>query len=85
MWEWTESAFDGISDLSSESRGIRGGYWESTEIFLSSSFRLTGTPAGEIGVVGFRVASSVPEPSAALLVLISGGALLLKRRPKSSL
>ncbi len=79
VYEWNESAFDGINDLSSEARGIRGGGWNVAETNLRSSARHLFSPTLELDNVGFRVAS-VPEPSAALLVLISGGALLLKRR-----
>ncbi len=34
VFEWNESAFDGINDSSSETRGIRGGSWSNTESFL---------------------------------------------------
>ena len=78
-WEWHESAFDGTNNVSSEDRGIRGGYWNSTESNLRSSNRHSGvTPTYDNFNVGFRVAS-VPEPSSALLVLLGFGAWLLKR------
>jgi formylglycine-generating enzyme required for sulfatase activity len=84
VWEWSESAFDGINNSSSESRAIRGGFWFSTGFDLRSSFRGSNDPSDEYSGIGFRVAS-VPEPSVALLVLMAGGAWLLRRRSKHSL
>ena len=68
VWEWSESAWDGVNDVASEDRAIRGGFWNNP----GSSF------------IGFRVAS-IPEPSTTLLVLMAGGALLLKKRLSRSL
>jgi hypothetical protein len=84
VWEWSESAFDGINNSSSESRAIRGGFWANPESLLRSSSRGINGPAFEGNNIGFRVAS-VPEPSVALLVLMAGGAWLLRRRSKHSL
>lgn len=84
VWEWSESAFDGVNNVSSGSRAVRGGFWFFSEDVLRSSFRGFDDPSGEGDYIGFRVAS-VPEPSAALLVLMAGGAWLLRRRSKRSL
>jgi formylglycine-generating enzyme len=84
VWEWNESAFTAPNDPSSEDRAIRGGGWVDPEVVLRSSGRGYGDPAGEGFAIGFRVAS-VPEPSAALLVLMAGGAWLLRRRASRSL
>lgn len=84
VWEWSESASDGINNSSSESRAIRGGGWVSPGFGLRSSSRSNFGPTFEFGYIGFRVAS-VPEPSVALLVLMAGGAWLLRRRSKHSL
>jgi formylglycine-generating enzyme len=84
VWEWNESAFDAPNDSSSEGRAFRGGFWFNSEFSLRSSLRSSSGPSGELSFIGFRVAS-VPEPSAALLVLMAGGAWLLRRRASRSL
>lgn len=83
--ELNESAFTAPNDSSSENRVRRGGYFSDVENYLRSSSRLNASPTYEDLSVGFRVASVVPEPSAAVLMLMAGGAWLLKRRRKSSL
>jgi formylglycine-generating enzyme required for sulfatase activity len=85
VWEWNESAFAGTNSSSSEDRAIRGGFWGTTESYLRSSLRDDFfVPTFEDSYVGFRVAS-VPEPSTAVLVLMAGGAWLLRRRLRRSL
>jgi len=100
VFEWNESAFDGSNSLSSGDRAFRGGGWGDTEDGLRSPGRpggVSGTwstlrssdrdmrsPAVEFSVIGFRVAS-VPEPSTAVLVLMAGGAWLLRKRLRRSL
>jgi hypothetical protein len=84
VWEWNESAVDGPNSLSSEDRAVRGGGWVDSEGELRSSFRFYFDPAGEGDLLGFRVAS-VPEPSTAVLVLMAGGAWLLRKRFRRSL
>ncbi len=79
VWEWSESAYDGSNNVTTEGRAMRGGGWLSSELGLRSSLRFNYAPTYEDGGIGFRVAS-VPEPSAALLVLMAGGAWLLRRR-----
>ena len=83
VWEWNESAFAAPNDSLSENRAIRGGNWVLSANFLRSSFRGTGDPVVEDNDLGFRVAS-VPEPSTAILMLMAGGAWLLRRRPSRS-
>jgi len=82
VWEWQESAVDGINNSSSEDRAIRGGGWIFTEFHLRSSSRGYDVPVLSDGDVGFRVAS-VPEPSSAVLVLGSGLVLLFRRGSRS--
>jgi formylglycine-generating enzyme len=79
VWEWNESAFDGINNSSSAARAFRGGSEGSGEFDLSSSGRLSGNPANEFGLVGFRVASAeaapVPKPGTwAAMAIFAGGA-----------
>ena len=85
VWEWMETAYDGINDSSSEYRGFRGGSWNYTEGNLRSSYRGNyGTPAYSIVNVGFRVAS-VPEPSAAMWMISAGMLALARRRTRAAL
>ncbi len=80
VYEWTESASTPPNDSPTENRARRGGgYWFATGLSSSSSSAVD--PNNESVSVGFRVAS-VPEPSAALLVLIAGvgGLMAWKRR-----
>ena len=84
VFEWNESAFDGSNSSASEDRALRGGLWGYTESPLRSSFRLNFDPSLEYNGFGFRVAS-VPEPSTAVLVLMAGGAWLLRKRLRRSL
>jgi hypothetical protein len=74
VWEWNDAVISGSS------RGLRGGSWDSVASSLQSldPFRFSGDPTGEDSITGFRVAS-VPEPSAAVLVLLGGGAYWLMR------
>lgn len=78
VWEWTESAWDGVNDLPLENRGVRGGAWYSFEGFLRSSYRLQGDPTIQNNDIGFHVAM-VPEPSTWVWVLMAGGMLLVVR------
>jgi len=84
VWELHESAFDGGNTVSPEARAFRGGSWVSTVFGLRSSLRATTDPDGGGEILGFRVAS-VPEPSTAIMMLMAGGAWLLRRRPSRSL
>jgi len=80
VWEWTESAFDGINNSPSELRASRGGNWDSIESDLRSLSNAGDAPSDFSEILGFRVASVVPEPTSALLLLGSGAMLLLRRR-----
>ena len=84
VWEWQESAFDGINNSSSENRAIRGGGWFDPEGFLRASLRFGISPTLSYSDVGFRVAS-VPEPSCAMLMIGSGLVFLARRRRAQSL
>ena len=73
VWEWNDAVSSGLF------RGIRGGAWSFGSVLLNSSFGNGSTPESENNTVGFRLAS-VPEPSAALLVLIAGVGWLFWKR-----
>jgi len=80
VWEWIESAQDGVNNSPSKRRKIRGGDWLGTEFTLRSSEMASSGPTAESINLGFRVAS-VPEPSTyALLVMTGAGALWMTRR-----
>ncbi len=83
VYEFLESAYDGVNDSSLEDRALRGGYWADTGGTLRSSWR--GAFSGPVGLSGFRVASVVPEPSSAMLMLGSGLMFSLRRRRGSAL
>ncbi len=83
VWEWHESAFDGLNDIANEPRGIRGGRWLNDSSGLRSVQRSTFfSPSDETYEIGFRVASVevIPEPSAAALVLVGLAGLAIRRR-----
>jgi formylglycine-generating enzyme required for sulfatase activity len=82
VFEWNESAFDGSNNSPSEDRAVRGGYWFTTEANLRSSFRFDSVPSSSNSSVGFRVAS-VPEPTAAML-MIGPGLLWRARRRRGA-
>lgn len=78
--EWEESSFDLLNNSSSSARGNRGGFWLNPAFSLSSSWRNGSNPAlSESSFLGFRVAS-IPEPSTALLGILTTVGLLLRRR-----
>ena len=76
--EWNDA-------VTGSSRGQRGGSWKHVESNLRSSGRNTNDPTLENDVGGFRVASSVPEPTTAVLMVIGGGAYLFVRRKRATL
>jgi len=81
VWEWMETAYDGINDTAGENRVTRGMMWDSLNggtavIAYNNSNLLNG-----MGHDGFRVAS-VPEPSSFSLLAIGLGGLALIRRRK---
>ena len=84
--EWMETAYDRINNSSSENRGGRGGYWGSPESSLRSSYRyyLPPSSSNSYSGLGFRVAS-VPEPSAAMLMISAGMLALARRRTRAAL
>ncbi|HEX7008566.1 MAG TPA: SUMF1/EgtB/PvdO family nonheme iron enzyme [Phycisphaeraceae bacterium] len=73
VWEWTE-----------ESVG-RGGGWNSAAAFMLSVTGAQPAPRNtEVSIIGFRVASIVPEPGVATLLLAAAGLTLLPRQSASN-
>ena len=83
VWEWQESAFTAPNDSPSENRLVRGGAWSHPESLLRSSSRIITGPTGSTGNIGFRVAS-VPEPTASMLMIVSGLMWMARRRRESA-
>jgi len=90
MFEFMETAQDGINDIAGESRDMRGGGYTiisaAAPSTLSSSYRsMYGANPLDGGETVFRVANvSVPEPSALSLLAIGLSGLALVRRRKQS-
>jgi len=83
VWEWIETASDGLNDTPDEARLQLGGSWAylGTEQ-LSNLTRMQVDPWVDWGISdGFRVAS-VPEPSSLFLFLAGGAVLIVRRRYK---
>ena len=80
VWEWNETAYDGINNTAGETRELRGGAWSSNSGLLDASNRYFDfDPSFQDDGFGFRVAM-VPEPSTGLLVMLGLSGLLLRRR-----
>lgn len=77
VYEWTETAADGVNDDVGENRMIRGGSWGHDGNMLSHAGGSGGLGGGGFG---FRVAM-VPEPTS-LSLLLAGGLVALARRRK---
>ena len=74
VFEWTEGVHGaGL-------RVFRGGDWESVPGNLSSAKRFVADPAAEFKGLGFRLGSSVPEPSTGVLLFAGLGFLGVGRK-----
>ena len=87
VFEWQESAFDGVNNSVAELRGLRGGDWSSTEDQLRPTFRSGFGPSNAGTNIGFRVASveAVPEPVTAMFGIGLGLICVCRRRRGPSL
>ncbi|HEV3137714.1 MAG TPA: SUMF1/EgtB/PvdO family nonheme iron enzyme [Pirellulales bacterium] len=65
--QWNEALVSGSF------RGLRGGSFSDNSSFLQSSSRSVGNPSLELNRIGFRVASTIPEPSTGVLAVIACG------------
>jgi formylglycine-generating enzyme required for sulfatase activity len=82
VWEWNESADDGINSVPTERRTLRGGDWRGAEDSMRPSTRSGDTPYYSVDVTGFRVASVVPEPSSLALLAVAAVGLATRRNRK---
>jgi alpha-tubulin suppressor-like RCC1 family protein len=81
VYEWEETDSDLLNgpSMTSATRGARGGFWSVTSFALRSISRPSGNPTDELFNQGFRVASTIPEPSTALLAIVGFGLFLARR------
>lgn len=79
VFEWTESDAAQPNGPVGDARVWRGGYWSSIATHLLSTSLFSSTPTGQENIKGFRIATSVPEPGAALLVAMASLGLLWRR------
>jgi len=86
VWQWEESALDGVNDSATEQRGFRGGNWASQYSYLQASTRYEfASPNGTSDQFGFRVASVIHEPSTyALFGIGLIGMLMVMSRKKTA-
>ena len=81
MWQWMETAYDGVNNAPDKEHAIRGSSWNGGVETSASTFRMTSDPNANIG---FRVAA-VPEPSTYALFGIGAiGMLMVIRRRKTA-
>lgn len=80
VYERQETDFDLVNDSSSSDRRVYGGYWNGISSNPSASIRVSENPAAEFSSGGFRVASSIPEPSTLLLAALATLGLTWRRR-----
>ena len=62
-------------------RGLRGGSWQDFS-GLDLSNRYIGSPDGHDTLVGFRVATIIPEPNSIVLFVLGATASMLRGRRK---
>jgi len=91
VYQWEESAFDGVNDSITENRFVSGAAWYDTDFNMrSSSQALLSSGPDQLGsaVLGFRVASvdiaSIPEPSTYALFGIGAIGMLMVMRKKKT-
>jgi formylglycine-generating enzyme len=76
VWQWNEA----LTIINGE-RGVRGGGFNSLSVELQSSYRNSDPPTEEsIFSIGFRVASTIPEPSTGVLAVIACGMMWALRK-----
>jgi hypothetical protein len=85
--EWEETSADLINSEIGEGRGIRGGGWSWPSSVLLAANRNAISPSYE-GIVGFRVASVVAEPTTLGIIVtwcaVAAARKILRTRPSAS-
>ena len=78
VYEWNDS-------IDGSNRGVRGGSWAypNAELTLSKESRNPQVPTGNGWLIGIRVATAVPEPSALSLLAVGLGGLAIRRWRRS--
>ncbi len=79
VFEWQETAFDRLNNFAGEDRAFRGGAWTSGPSVLFWTNGSGFGPTAEFDIIGFRVASNIPEPATVPPVIIAV-AILTKSR-----
>ena len=80
MLEWEETDYYFLNDSTLYGHGVRGGYWNSIEYDLKSTYRDGANFDFESPIIGFRVASVVPESSTILTTRITAILFAIQRR-----
>lgn len=81
--EWHETAFDRINSSPSEQRSDPGGSWGGPfSAFAASNSGIGVGPLFEGSFGGFRVASTIPEPSSAVLLIVFFATHALRMRAR---
>ncbi len=75
--EWNQSPINFFGILT---RGVRGGSFGDSLSGIQVTSRGLGDPAAENEIIGFRVASTVPEPASALLLVLTAPLLMRRQR-----
>lgn len=88
VWEWMESAYDGVNSHGSEGRAVRGGYFDGSFAGLRAGplGRTNFGPATSDLCIGFRVASTmavVPEPGTMALLMASSVMIIGRSRRRT--
>ena len=82
VYDWND--LNGVAD---SSRGFRGGMYAANAFNASSGDRGSRSASNELGTIGFRLASPVPEPATlgmtSVGALCAGGWWVLKRRRRA--
>jgi formylglycine-generating enzyme required for sulfatase activity len=81
VFEWTDSAYDGVNDTVDEFRELRGGAWDGNSNLIATDRDVNNMQNTASRLRGFRIAM-VPEPSSLSLLALGGVVVALRRRKK---